>query len=620
MAELTVSGSTHPILKDDYASEWMGIEVVALDEGHATIRMSLRQEMLNGFGMAHGGMIFAFGDTAFALACNPANPGPGDDGNITVAAGVDINFLKPAFRGQVLTAIANRRASTGRSGLYDIQIYAADPGRPGPRRDPPPRRPPPRFRANSPPTLLRANSSPSSAAAAAPSPRNRNREPQMTQETVAPTSEAVLDREETISRDELEALQLSRLQHTLAYAYDRVPLYKRKFDDAGVHPTDLRELSDLGKFPFTTKEDLRLEYPFGMFAVPQHEVARIHASSGTTGRATVVGYTKKDLADWAKLVARSLRASGVRPGMKVHNAYGYGLFTGGMGAHAGAEALGCTVIPISGGQTERQITLIQDFKPDAILATPTYLLTIADAMMKQGIDPASTSLKYAVLGAEPWTEEMRHELETTMNIKACDIYGLSEVMGPGVAGEAVETQDGSHIWEDHFRPEIIDAFDPSVVLGDGEHGELVFTSLTKEALPIIRYRTKDLTRLLPGTARPAHRRMGRITGRSDDMIILRGVNLFPSQIEEIALRIPELSPHFQLELTRPEGQRMDQLTVKIERRESVTVEGVASAAKVLQQQIKIHVGSSCTVDVVEPGSLERSNGKLRRIYDMRPKA
>lgn len=442
----------------------------------------------------------------------------------------------------------------------------------------------------------------------------------MTQETAAATTDAVLDREETISRDELEALQLSRLQHTVAYAYDRVPLYKRKFDEAGVHPTDLRELSDLAKFPFTTKEDLRLEYPFGMFAVPQNEVARIHASSGTTGRATVVGYTKKDLADWAKLVARSLRASGVRPGMKVHNAYGYGLFTGGMGAHAGAEALGCTVIPISGGQTERQITLIQDFKPDAILATPTYLLTIADAMVKQGIDPASTSLKFAVLGAEPWTEEMRHELETMMNIKACDIYGLSEVMGPGVAGEAVETQDGSHIWEDHFRPEIIDAFDPSVVLGDGEPGELVFTSLTKEALPIIRYRTKDLTRLLPGTARPAHRRMGRITGRSDDMIILRGVNLFPSQIEEIALRIPELSPHFQLELTRPEGQRMDQLTVKIERRESVTLEGATSAARTLQQQIKIQVGSSCAVDVVEPGSLERSNGKLRRIYDLRPKA
>jgi phenylacetate-CoA ligase len=446
----------------------------------------------------------------------------------------------------------------------------------------------------------------------------------MTQSTVAAPSDAVLDREETISRDELEALQLTRLQHTVAYAYARVPLYKRKFDAAGVHPTDLRELSDLGKFPFTTKEDLRLEYPFGMFAVPQHEVARVHASSGTTGRPTVVGYTRQDLADWAKLVARSFRAAGIRPGMKVHNAYGYGLFTGGLGAHAGAEALGCTVIPISGGQTERQIQLIQDFRPDAILATPTYLLTIADAMVQQGIDPASTSLKYAVLGAEPWTEEMRHELEVTMNIKACDIYGLSEVMGPGVAGEAVETQDGSHIWEDHFRPEIIDAFDPAIgvdsVLGDGDPGELVFTSLTKEALPIIRYRTKDLTRLLPGTARPAHRRMGRITGRSDDMIILRGVNLFPSQIEEIALRIPELSPHFRLELTRPAGQRMDELTVKIERRESVPAEASTSAAQTLREQIKIHVGSSCTVDVVEPGALERSNGKMRRIYDLRPKA
>ncbi|CAM3160079.1 Phenylacetate-coenzyme A ligase [Arthrobacter ulcerisalmonis] len=437
------------------------------------------------------------------------------------------------------------------------------------------------------------------------------------------TSDAVLDREETMSRDELEALQLSRLQHTVAYAYERVPLYTRKFDAAGVHPTDLRELADLGDFPFTTKEDLRSEYPFGMFAVPQSEVARVHASSGTTGRPTVVGYTRQDLADWAKLVARSFRAAGIRPGMKVHNAYGYGLFTGGLGAHAGAEALGCTVIPISGGQTERQIQLIQDFKPDAILATPTYLLTIADTMAQMGIDPASTSLKFAVLGAEPWTAEMRHELEVTMDIKACDIYGLSEVMGPGVAGEAVETQDGSHIWEDHFRPEIIDAFNPDVgrqnVLQDGEPGELVFTSLTKEALPIIRYRTKDLTRLLPGTARPAHRRMGRITGRSDDMIILRGVNVFPSQIEEIALRIPELSPHFQLELTRPEGQRMDQLKVKIERRELTTAEQGTTAARTLQEQIKIHVGSSCSVEVLEPHVLARSNGKLRRIYDLRPK-
>ncbi|MCC3265615.1 phenylacetate--CoA ligase PaaK [Arthrobacter gengyunqii] len=426
---------------------------------------------------------------------------------------------------------------------------------------------------------------------------------------------AALDPEERMSRDEIEALQLTRLQHTVKYAYERVPLYTQKFDDAGVHPEDLRELSDLAKFPYTTKEDLRQTYPFGMFAVPQDQVARIHASSGTTGRPTVVGYTAGDLDRWSTLVARSLRASGVKPGYKVHNAYGYGLFTGGLGAHAGAEKLGCTVIPMSGGQTERQIQLITDFQPDTILCTPTYLLTIADAMRSAGIDPRSTSLKNAVLGAEPWTEEMRHELEVSMDLDACDIYGLSEVMGPGVAGECVESKDGTHIWEDHFRPEIIDPFDDTKVLGDGEPGELVFTSLTKEALPIIRYRTHDLTRLLPGTARPGMRRMGRITGRSDDMIILRGVNLFPSQIEEIALRIPALSPHFQLEITRP--GRMDELTVKIERREDSTSDECKTAAAELRAQIKIHVGSSCSVQVAEPGTLGRSSGKLRRIYDLR---
>jgi phenylacetate-CoA ligase len=355
-----------------------------------------------------------------------------------------------------------------------------------------------------------------------------------------------------------------------------------------------------------------------MFAVPQHEVARIHASSGTTGRPTVVGYTKNDLDVWASLVARCMRASGVRPGHKVHVAYGYGLFTGGLGAHYGAEALGTTVIPMSGGQTEKQIQLIRDFEPDVIMCTPSYLLTIMDAMVHLGLDPRESSLKYAVCGAEPWTEEMRHELEVGLGLDACDIYGLSEVMGPGVAGESVETKDGCHIWEDHFRPEIIDPFDPTKVLGDGEPGELVFTSLTKEALPIIRYRTKDLTRLLPGTARPGMRRMGRITGRSDDMIILRGVNMFPSQIEEIALRIPVLSPHFQLELTRPEGKRMDQLAIKIEPREGTTADERLAAASTLQEQIKIHVGSTARIVVVEPGSLERSNGKLRRIYDLRP--
>ena len=430
-----------------------------------------------------------------------------------------------------------------------------------------------------------------------------------------PTS---LDPEERMSRDELESLQLRRLQQTLAYAYERVPLYRTKFDDAGVHPADLRDLGDLRLFPYTTKEDLRSTYPFGMFAVPQQQVARIHASSGTTGRPTVVGYTAGDVDRWASLVARSLRASGVRPGYKVHNAYGYGLFTGGLGAHYGADRLACTVIPMSGGQTERQIQLIRDFEPDTILCTPTYLLALADAMAAAGIDPRSTSLKNAVLGAEPWTEEMRHELESLMDLDACDIYGLSEVMGPGVAGECVESKDGAHIWEDHFRPEIIDPFDDTRVLDDGEHGELVFTSLTKEALPIIRYRTHDLTRLLPGTARPSMRRMGRITGRSDDMIILRGVNFFPTQIEEIALRIPALSAHFQLEITRPE--RMDELTVRIERREGTTTPEAVTAGVELAAQIKVHVGSTCTVEVVEPGTLARSSGKLRRIYDLRRQA
>jgi phenylacetate-CoA ligase len=430
---------------------------------------------------------------------------------------------------------------------------------------------------------------------------------------------ATWDPEESFDRGRIEELQLERLQWTVGYAYENVDLYRRKFDDAGVHPTDLRDLSDLAKFPYTTKEDLRQTYPFGMFAVPQERVARVHASSGTTGRPTVVGYTSGDLDRWASLVARCLRASGVKKGDKVHNAYGYGLFTGGLGAHFGAEKLGCTVIPISGGQTERQVQLIQDFEPDAILSTPTYLLTILDAMVAAGIDPRSTSLKTAVLGAEPWTSEMRHELEERMGFDACDIYGLSEVMGPGVAGECVETKDGSHIWEDHFRPEIIDPF-TDAVLDDGQFGELVFTSLTKEALPIIRYRTHDLTRLVPGTARPGMRRMDRITGRSDDMIILRGVNLFPTQIEEIALRIPALSPHFQLELTRPEGQRMDQLTVRIEPREGVSADDALAAASQLSEQIKIHIGSSCAVSIVESGSLARSSGKLKRIYDLRPKA
>ena len=436
----------------------------------------------------------------------------------------------------------------------------------------------------------------------------------MTTATTQPgTDEFGLHAEERLDRDAIEALQLERLQWTVRHAYENVPLYREKFDAAGVHPDDIKTLTDVQKLPFTTKEDLRLSYPFGMFAVPREDVRRIHASSGTTGRPTVVGYTQRDLDNWADLIARSLYASGVRPGLRVHNAYGYGLFTGGLGAHAGIERLGCTVIPMSGGQTEKQVQLITDFEPDAILCTPSYLLTIADAFEAAGLDPRATSLKIAVCGAEPWTDAMRHELEQRMNIKAADIYGLSEVMGPGVGNECVETQDGPHIWEDHFLPEIID--EQLQQVPDGEEGELVFTTLTKEAFPVIRYRTRDLTTLLPGTARPGMRRIAKITGRNDDMIILRGVNLFPTQIEEIALEQPELSTHFVLELTR--NGKMDALTVKIEPREGVEEADAVTAAKTLQQCIKTRIGCSVGVEVVPAESLERSQGKLKRLYDLR---
>ncbi|MFB2572558.1 AMP-binding protein [Micrococcus sp. IITD107] len=429
-----------------------------------------------------------------------------------------------------------------------------------------------------------------------------------------PADRSVPDAEERMSRDQIESLQYDRLKWALHHAYENVEAYKELFDDHGVHPSDLKELEDLKLFPYTDKEFLRKAYPFKSFAVPMSEIRRIHASSGTTGQPTVVAYTENDLDTWGTLVARCFRMAGVQPGMKVHNAYGYGLFTGGLGAHYGAERLGCAVIPMSGGQTEKQVQMIRDFEPEAILSTPTYLLTIADGFKKLGLDPRQSSLQTAVLGAEPWTEEMRREIERTFDIDACDIYGLSEVMGPGVAGESRETKDGSHIWEDHFRPEIIDPFTDEV-LETGRPGELVFTALTKEALPIIRYRTHDLTRLLPGTERPGHRRMGRITGRSDDMIILRGVNLFPSQIEELALNIPALSPHFTLEITRP--NRMDQMTVNIERREEVTVEVAEEGAKKLVHEIKTKIGSACSINVCEPGSLARSSGKLRRVYDLR---
>ncbi|MFE0650431.1 phenylacetate--CoA ligase PaaK [Streptomyces sp. NPDC059534] len=422
-----------------------------------------------------------------------------------------------------------------------------------------------------------------------------------------------LDSGELLGRDELAALQLERLRATLRHAYANVDFYRRSFDAAGVTPDDCRTLADLARFPFTAKADLRDHYPFGMFAVDQSRIRRIHASSGTTGRPTVVGYTEGDLDMWADVVARSLRAAGARPGHKVHVAYGYGLFTGGLGAHYGAERLGCTVIPASGGMTARQVQLIQDFRPEIIMVTPSYMLTLLDEFERQGVDPRSTSLKVGVFGAEPWTEAMRKEIEDRFAIDAVDIYGLSEVIGPGVAQECVETKDGLHIWEDHFYPEIVDPF-TGEVLPDGEEGELVFTSLTKEAMPVIRYRTRDLTRLLPGTAR-VFRRMEKVTGRSDDMIILRGVNLFPTQVEEIVLRTPAVAPHFQLRLTR-EG-RLDALTVRAEARAGATGEERAEAARAIAAGVKDGIGVSVAVEVVDPETLERSVGKIKRIVDLR---
>ncbi len=419
-----------------------------------------------------------------------------------------------------------------------------------------------------------------------------------------------------MTREELTALQLERLRATLRHAYENVPFYRRSFDAAGIRPDDCRTLADLARLPFTTKADLREHYPFGMFAVPDTRIRRLHASSGTTGTPTVVGYTDRDLDTWAEVVARSIRAAGGRPGDRIHVAYGYGLFTGGLGAHYGAERLGCTVIPASGGMTARQVRLIQDLQPQIIMVTPTYMLTLLDEFERQGVDPRSTSLTTGIFGAEPWTEEMRREIEERFAIDAVDIYGLSEIIGPGVAQECAETKDGLHIWEDHFYPEIVDPV-TGEVLPEGSHGELVLTSLTKEAMPVVRYRTRDLTRLLPGTARPAFRRMERITGRSDDMIILRGVNLFPAQIEEIVLRTPGLAPHFQLRLTR-EG-RMDHLTVRAEARPEATPEQRGAASGEVARQVKEGIGVTVTVEVVDGGTLERSVGKLKRIVDERGK-
>ncbi|WP_031075810.1 phenylacetate--CoA ligase PaaK [Streptomyces sp. NRRL WC-3742] len=429
-----------------------------------------------------------------------------------------------------------------------------------------------------------------------------------------PLPPALLDAGERLGPDELRAHQLTRLRAALRHAYDNVELYRRKFDAAGVHPEDCRTLEDLARFPFTTKADLREGYPFGMFAVPMADVRRIHASSGTTGRPTVVGYTDADLSMWADVVARSIRAAGGRPGDKAHIAYGYGLFTGGLGAHYGAERAGCTVIPASGGMTARQVQLIQDFRPQIIMVTPSYLLTLLDEFERQGVDPRTTSLRIGIFGAEPWTEEMRREIEDRLDLHAVDIYGLSEVVGPGIAQECVETKDGLHIWEDHFYPEVVDPFTDEV-MPEGEGGELVFTTLTKEALPVIRYRTRDLSRLLPGTARPAFRRMEKVTGRSDDMIILRGVNLFPTQIEEILLRTDGVAPHFQLRLSR--RGRMDHLTVRVEARPEAPGPVREAARAEVVRAVKDGVGVTVEVEVVEPYTLERSVGKIKRVVDER---
>ncbi|HEU4348337.1 MAG TPA: phenylacetate--CoA ligase PaaK [Actinoplanes sp.] len=418
---------------------------------------------------------------------------------------------------------------------------------------------------------------------------------------------------ERASVDELRALQLERLRRSLRHAYDNLPRYRTMFDERQVHPDDLRDLADLARFPFTDKATLRAGYPFDMFAVPRERISRVHASSGTTGRPTVVGYTREDVRTWARLMARSIRASGGRPGDRVHVAYGYGLFTGGLGAHSGAEELGCTVIPVSGGMTERQVMLIKDFEPEVIMVTPSYLLAIVDEMHRQGVDPRSTSLQVGIFGAEPWTQDLRQEIEQQLDMHAVDIYGLSELMGPGVANECVETKDGLHVWEDHFYPEIVDPLTGDV-LPDGETGELVFTSLTREAMPVVRYRTRDLTRLLPGTARPM-RRIEKITGRTDDMIILRGVNLFPTQIEELILRTPALTPHFQCVLTR--DGRLDAMTVRVERRPGAAAADGEAAGRQLAALVKNTVGVSVAVDVIAPDGVERSMGKMRRIVDNR---
>ncbi|PGH58280.1 phenylacetate--CoA ligase [Azospirillum palustre] len=438
----------------------------------------------------------------------------------------------------------------------------------------------------------------------------------MTETGVNQGAKAGMDRYEFASRDEIVAMQTERLAWSLRHSYANVASFRAKCEAKGVHPDDFKDLKDLALFPFTVKDDLRRAYPYGMFAVPMEDIVRVHASSGTTGRPTVVGYTKGDIDVWSEVVARSIRAAGGTRNDIVHIAYGYGLFTGGLGAHYGAERLGCAVVPMSGGQTEKQVQLIQDFKPTIIMVTPSYMLNIADEMRRQGIDPRSTSLRVGIFGAEPWTGALREEIERTFNIHAVDIYGLSEVMGPGVASECVETKDGPVIWEDHFYPEIIDP-DSGEVLPDGSYGELVFTTLTKQGMPVIRYRTRDLTRLLPPTSR-GMRRMDKITGRSDDMLIIRGVNVFPTQVEELICKIPALAPHYELVVSR--DGHMDNLAVRVEMHDGVHPSDWDGHARHLQHSIKSLIGISTRVEVVEPGGIARSIGKAKRVQDLRPKS
>ena len=558
----------------DRASAGMGMSIVDVDEGSATLTKTVLGEDVNGHGICHGGVIFSLADSAFAFACNSRN-------QATVAQHNTISFIAPAQAGDRLTAIAREVSLTGRNGLYDVAVTNQDG------------------------VMIAQMRGASRAVGGGAKFRRRGR----CMKDLTP-ARSDLDPIEIASRDEIEALQLERLKWSLAHAYGNVPFYRNRFDAAGVHPDDVTSLADLEKFPFTHKQDLRDAYPFGMFAVPRDRLFRIHASSGTTGQPTVVGYTRADVDMWGDMVARSLRAAGVRPGDMVHNAYGYGLFTGGLGAHQGIEKLGACVVPVSGGMTERQVTLINDFKPQAITVTPSYMLNILEQFNAAGLDPRATSLNVGIFGAEPWTNAMRREVEESFDMHAVDIYGLSEILGPGVANECVETKDGLHIWEDHFYPEIIDP-NTGDLLPDGEIGELVLTTLTKQALPMIRYRTRDLTRLMAGTAR-SMRRMEKITGRSDDMIILRGVNVFPTQIEEQLMRFDALAPYFQIELVK--AGRMDAMRVHVEPKPG---SDGAEAGRLLADRVKSVVGVSAEVIVGAPGSVERSQGKARRVIDNR---